>query len=314
MSRDSDDDQPLYDVKVPAKSQAVDEAAERFDRVMTQAAKERDADFASEFDRAYEESLREAEGAKRRSSQGPPPVAPATKTLSRQTSSSSKMPADDRSQWVHRTYHTQAKTREEVEAMLKEDGFEEGCFLVRKRDLSSQSVKLKPGESLPFRSWALAYVKEGKFVHNIIEQKTRDGPLFLGSIDSPYVSMDELIGKLTRLPDYKLRRSPFHVQLWFHGSLERVACEALLTKPPLDGNFLVRHSSEPNSFVVSLVYDGKVYHNKIQRKGDAFFATCNPSALHRSLGSLISFHMDGANGFQTILVRPIFKDENSLPF
>ena len=40
--------------------------------------------------------------------------------------------------------------------------------------------------------------------------------------------------------------------------------ESLLLKLPLNGSFLLRKSEkEPNTNVLSLVLDGKVYHNKV---------------------------------------------------
>ena len=35
------------------------------------------------------------------------------------------------------------------------------------------------------RSWVLSYIKDGKFVHNLVEQKKRDSNLNIGSFDTP---------------------------------------------------------------------------------------------------------------------------------
>ena len=35
-------------------------------------------------------------------------------------------------------------------------------------------------------------------------------------------------------------------------------------KIPMDGKFLVRKSSDANAFVCSLVFGGRVFHNKVQ--------------------------------------------------
>jgi hypothetical protein len=41
------------------------------------------------------------------------------------------------------------------------------------------------GQLPPFKSWALSYVREGKIIHNVITQQSRDSTLNLGSLDSP---------------------------------------------------------------------------------------------------------------------------------
>ena len=83
-----------------------------------------------------------------------------------------------------------------------QDGGIEGLFLVRKKDTAQQgSFKMKPvgrailyggvasdrvqGERPVYRSWVLSYVKGGKFVHNLIEQKKRDATLNVGAFDTP---------------------------------------------------------------------------------------------------------------------------------
>ena len=95
-----------------------------------------------------------------------------------------------------------------------------------------------------------------------------------------------------------------------------------MTKP-VNGAFLVRKSTkEPNSFAVSLFFQGKVFHNKVAAhvqlpcpathvpstqvitdKGK-WIATSNPQAEHASLFALVAYHMKSAGGFQTLLTTP----------
>ena len=41
------------------------------------------------------------------------------------------------------------------------------------------------GETLPFRSWVLSFIHHGKPMHTVIELKTRDSTLKIGSLESP---------------------------------------------------------------------------------------------------------------------------------
>ena len=41
------------------------------------------------------------------------------------------------------------------------------------------------GESLPFRSWVLSFIHRGKPMHTVIELKTRDSTLKIGTLESP---------------------------------------------------------------------------------------------------------------------------------
>ena len=105
--------------------------------------------------------------------------------------------------------------------------------------------------------------------------------------------------------------------------------EALLLKLPIAGSFLVRKSDkEANTNVISLVLDGKVYHNKVRwglwclslcnidvhqivynPKNKSWAATAVPLQLHHTVADLLCYHMVAANGLQYQLVRPCVRPD-----
>ena len=56
---------------------------------------------------------------------------------------------------------------------------------------------------------------------------------------------------------------------WYHGPVSRNAAEYLLSSG-INGSFLVRESeSSPGQMSISLRYDGRVYHYRINEDGDS---------------------------------------------
>ncbi len=72
------------------------------------------------------------------------------------------------------------------------------------------------------------------------------------------------------------RGRPDEEQAWYHGVLPRANADALLMAhaDPPNGLFLVRQSERsPTDYVLSFIFQGKVYHNKITRQPDGWFSS-----------------------------------------
>eukprot|EP00049_Salpingoeca_infusionum_P018421 m.357169 g.357169 ORF g.357169 m.357169 type:complete len:862 (+) comp17737_c0_seq1:530-3115(+) len=100
----------------------------------------------------------------------------------------------------------------------------------------------------------------------------------------------------------------YESQPWYHGTASRAEVTALLKRDGggYDGWYLVRLSTkEKNTFVISLCFKGKLYHNQI-RYQDGIYSTHKDQGNHQynSLGELIDHHRAGKNGFQTVLTSP----------
>ena len=77
--------------------------------------------------------------------------------------------------------------------------------------------------------------------------------------------------------------------LWYHGPVSRNAAEYLLSSG-INGSFLVRESeSSPGQRSISLRYDGRVYHYRINEDdGKVWFFLSH----HVSNGSFYLFHVN----------------------
>ena len=97
---------------------------------------------------------------------------------------------------------------------------------------------------------------------------------------------------------------------WYHGPVSRTAAEFLLSSG-INGSFLVRESeSQPGQRSVSLRYDGRVYHYRIQEGDDSsFFVTAE--SRFPSLLELVRHHCDRADGLITQLMYPAAKRDRS---
>lgn len=94
---------------------------------------------------------------------------------------------------------------------------------------------------------------------------------------------------------------------WYHGPISRNDCVSLQKRDGggEDGWFLVRLSTkEKDTFIVTLSFKGKLYHNQIKYV-DEMFATHKTQGDHqyKSLQELIAHHKQGAHGFQTLLTK-----------
>ena len=87
------------------------------------------------------------------------------------------------------------------------------------------------------------------------------------------------------------------------GPISRNAAEYLLSSG-INGSFLVRESeSSPGQRSISLRYEGRVYHYRIQQGDDAaFFVTAE--SRFRTLAELVHHHSMHADGLITQLLYP----------
>lgn len=89
---------------------------------------------------------------------------------------------------------------------------------------------------------------------------------------------------------------------WYHGRISRDTAEYLLSSG-INGSFLVRDSyTHPGSRSVSLRYEGRVYHYRINEENGNYFIT--PEWVFTTLAKLIHHHSTHANGLTTTLLYP----------
>lgn len=100
---------------------------------------------------------------------------------------------------------------------------------------------------------------------------------------------------------------------WYHGPISRNAAEYLLSSG-INGSFLVRESeSSPGQRSISLRYEGKVYHYRIQQGDDsAYFVTAE--SRFRTLAELVHHHSLHADGLITQLLYPAPKRDKPALF
>ena len=89
---------------------------------------------------------------------------------------------------------------------------------------------------------------------------------------------------------------------WYHGQISRDTAEYLLSSG-INGSFLVRDSyTHPGSRSVSLRFEGRVYHYRINEENGRHFIT--PDWAFGTLAKLIHHHSMHANGLTTTLSYP----------
>jgi abelson tyrosine-protein kinase 2 len=94
---------------------------------------------------------------------------------------------------------------------------------------------------------------------------------------------------------------------WYHGRIERVKAEYLLSSG-INGSFLVRESETcVNQLSISLRWEGRVYHYRINSVEDSSLGLCyyvSKESKFASLADLIAHHACEADGLTTTLLYP----------
>ena len=105
----------------------------------------------------------------------------------------------------------------------------------------------------------------------------------------------------------------FVIRHRYHGPISRNAAEYLLSSG-INGSFLVRESeSSPGQRSISLRYEGRVYHYRIQQGDDsAYFVTAE--SRFRTLAELVHHHSMHADGLITQLLYPAPKRDKPALF
>ena len=90
---------------------------------------------------------------------------------------------------------------------------------------------------------------------------------------------------------------------WYHGQVSRNTAEFLLSSG-INGSFLVRESeSSQGQISISLRFDGRVYHYRIQQDDDGeFFVTAE--SRFQTLEDLVEHHRDHSDGLIAQLIYP----------
>ncbi|KAG9508971.1 Tyrosine-protein kinase Abl, partial [Fragariocoptes setiger] len=93
-----------------------------------------------------------------------------------------------------------------------------------------------------------------------------------------------------------------HKNSWYHGQISRDTAEYLLSSG-INGSFLIRDSeSNPGARSISVRYEGRVYHYRINEEDGKFYIT--PEWQFNTLAELVHHHSTHANGLTTTLLYP----------
>ncbi|KAA0200920.1 Tyrosine-protein kinase [Fasciolopsis buskii] len=97
---------------------------------------------------------------------------------------------------------------------------------------------------------------------------------------------------------------------WYHGAIQRSYAEYLLNSG-ITGSFLVRESeSKPGQLTISLRYEGRIYHYRINRDdGGLFYVT--ESTKFSSITDLVRHHEKQADGLACTLLYPAAKRDKT---
>ncbi|XP_055357949.1 tyrosine-protein kinase Abl-like isoform X2 [Paramacrobiotus metropolitanus] len=100
---------------------------------------------------------------------------------------------------------------------------------------------------------------------------------------------------------------------WYHGKISRNTAEFLLSSG-INGSFLVRESeSNEGQWSISLRYEGRVYHYRINQMPDGkLYIT--PDSQFKSLSLLVRHHCAHADGLISSLLYPAPKRTKQSPF
>ena len=98
---------------------------------------------------------------------------------------------------------------------------------------------------------------------------------------------------------------------WYHGPISRSAAEFLLSSG-INGSFLVRESeSSPGQRSISLRYEGRVYHYRINDEPDSKYVYVTSECRFNTLAELVHHHSMHADGLITMLLYPAPKRNNN---
>lgn len=91
---------------------------------------------------------------------------------------------------------------------------------------------------------------------------------------------------------------------WYHGPISRSAAEYLLSSG-INGSFLVRESeSSSGQRSISLRYEGRVYHYRINEEGDSSQVYVTSECKFNTLAELVHHHSMNSDGLITMLLYP----------
>ena len=91
---------------------------------------------------------------------------------------------------------------------------------------------------------------------------------------------------------------------WYHGPISRSAAEYLLSSG-INGSFLVRESeSSPGQRSISLRFEGRVYHYRINEDPEAKFVYVTTECRFNTLAELVHHHSMQSDGLITQLLYP----------
>uniref|UniRef100_A0A8D2L8I0 Phosphoinositide phospholipase C n=1 Tax=Varanus komodoensis TaxID=61221 RepID=A0A8D2L8I0_VARKO len=192
--------------------------------------------------------------------------------------------------WFHGKLGAGRDGRQIAERLLSEycieTGAPDGSFLVR--------------ESETFvGDYTLSFWRNGKVQHCRIHSRQDAGsPKFFLTDNLVFNSLYDLITHYQQVP---LRCNEFEMRLtepvpqtnaheskdWYHANLTRSMAERMLMRVPRDGAFLVRKSSEPNSYAISFRAEGQIKHCRVLQDNQTVFLD---NSEFDSLVDLVSYY------------------------
>ncbi len=168
------------------------------------------------------------------------------------------------------------------------------------RPTGSNQIPLRKGDQLRI----LSYSRSGEWC------EAKDASGMVGWVPANYVAVANPSngGGVEGVKSCRLLES----HSWYHGAISRNDAEYLLSSG-INGSFLVRESeSSSGQRSISLRYEGRVYHYRIQQADDAdgsYFVTAESTFFH--LAELVHHHSIHADGLITQLMYPAPKPVNN---
>ncbi|KRX20064.1 Tyrosine-protein kinase abl-1 [Trichinella nelsoni] len=120
-----------------------------------------------------------------------------------------------------------------------------------------------------------------------------------------------VVGRIGWIPSaYVAPANSLEMHLWFHGKISRSDAEFLLSSG-INGSFLVRESEScPGQVSVSLRYEGRVYHYRVQEDAEGKLLITNDHRFS-SLAQLVHYYSRQADGLACCLLYPAPKKDTA---
>ncbi|KRY68694.1 Tyrosine-protein kinase abl-1, partial [Trichinella pseudospiralis] len=155
----------------------------------------------------------------------------------------------------------------------------------------------------------LNYHESGDWCRAELVQLKSDDTTSIGGCGGGGGGGRRVVGRIGWIPSaYVAPANSLEMHLWFHGKISRSDAEFLLSSG-INGSFLVRESEScPGQVSVSLRYEGRVYHYRVQEDAEGKLLITNDHRFS-SLAQLVHYYSRQADGLACCLLYPAPKKD-----